>query len=58
MGDPLTLHAIEVLRERFANPRRTGPKNVAYFLYEEDDEDLQAQAVGFVQDMLIAAGVA
>lgn len=52
LEDPCTQQALDFLREDFQQSDSTGPKRVAEFLYGASDDAIQADAVGFVQQLL------
>ena len=47
-----TLKVLEILNRDFSEPDGVGPSRVARFLYDRPDADLQADVVGFVQELL------
>ena len=47
-----TQKALEILNRNFSEPDGVGPSRVARFLYEGSNEDLQADVVGFVRELL------
>ncbi len=53
-GDPQTQRAISILQEDFATARSVGPARVAQFLYQQPDENLQADVAGLVRSLLTA----
>jgi hypothetical protein len=44
--------ALDVLRRDFTDPESVGPRRVAEFITAGPDEDVQADVVGFVQELL------
>jgi len=52
-----TRQALEILRRDFLDPDQVGPTRVAQFLYAGPNEDLQADVVGFVRDLLRRCGI-
>ena len=47
-----TGNALQILKEDFAAADSIGPKRVAEFLEEPDDEELAADVVGFVRSLI------
>ena len=52
LADASATKAMEYLRGDFQDPDSTGPRRVAEFLYGRPDADTQADAVGFVRQLL------
>jgi hypothetical protein len=52
LGDASTVKAMEYLRGDFQESDSIGPRRTADFLYERPDADTQADAVGFVRQLL------
>ena len=52
LGDASTVKAMEYLRGDFQDSDSIGPRRTADFLYEHPDADTQADAVGFVRQLL------
>ena len=52
LPDASAVKAIEYLRADFHDSESTGPRRAAEFLYERPDADTQADAVGFVRQLL------
>jgi hypothetical protein len=56
LNEPETRQALDVLRRDFSEPDQTGPSRVAQFLYADKSEELQADVVGFVRELLSKCG--
>lgn len=52
LDDPSAIEAIRILREDFGDHDDLGPRRVAEFLMRTPDDDLQADVVGFVRELL------
>jgi len=52
LGDASALHAVEILKEDFLDHDAVGPRRVAVFLTGGPDEEIQADVVGFVGELL------
>jgi hypothetical protein len=52
LSDEITKKALEHLREDFLDPECIGPRRVAEFLYGRPDPETQADAMGFVRQLL------
>lgn len=52
-----TRQAFQILQRDFSDPNGVGPRRVAEFLYAGPNEELQADVVGFVRELLIRCGV-
>ena len=52
LPDPSAAKALEYLRADFTDLEAIGPRRVAEFLYGRPDPDTQADAVGFVRQIL------
>ena len=52
LDNPETKRALEILQSDFSDPDKIGPRRVAEFLHRGPNEDLQADVVGFVRDLL------
>jgi hypothetical protein len=52
LGDADTQKALSILRRDFLDPGMVGPSRVAAFLMGERDDDLQADVVGFLSQLL------
>lgn len=52
LEDPDAQRAVEILREDFTDHDGLGPMRVAEFLRGEPDDDIQADVVGFVSELL------
>jgi hypothetical protein len=52
LNDPATREAISYLQDDFSTIDSIGPKRTAEFLTGESDEDIQADALGFVASLL------
>jgi len=52
LGDPAAAAAIDVLRRDFVEHDGVGPRRVAAFLYDRPDDDLQADVVGVITELL------
>ena len=50
--DPETKRAVEILQSDFSDPDKIGPRRVAEFLGRGPNEDLEADVVGFIRDLL------
>ena len=48
--------ALKILQRDFSDPNGVGPRRVAEFLYASPNEELQADVVGFVRELLIKCG--
>ena len=57
LNEPETRQALEILQRDFSDPDQTGPSRVAQFLYAGPHEDLQADVVGFVRELLSKCGI-
>jgi hypothetical protein len=53
LADASALKALEHLQADFNNSEAIGPRRVAEFLYGRPDADIQADAVGFVRQLLV-----
>ena len=51
MGDPSAVKAAEILEQDFSDHDAVGPRRVAEFLTGEPDDAIQADAVGFVEEL-------
>jgi len=47
-----TQKALKILRRDFSDPAQVGPRRVAEFLYRAPSDELQADVVGFVRELL------
>ena len=54
--EPDTIKALTILKRDFTQPDNPGPMRVAQFLNEGPDEDIQADVVGFVRELLNKCG--
>jgi len=52
LDDQDALRALEILKRDFSDPDKIGPLAVAEFLYRGPNDDLQADVVGFVAELL------
>ena len=52
-----TRQALQILQRDFSDPNGVGPRRVAEFLYAVPNEELQADVVGFVRELLIRCGI-
>jgi len=52
-----TREALQILQRDFSDPNGVGPRRVAEFLYAAPNEELQADVVGFVRELLIRCGI-
>lgn len=52
LDDKDTQEALEILKRDFSDPDNIGPLAVAEFLYHGRNDDLQADVVGFVGELL------
>jgi hypothetical protein len=52
LNEPETRQALDVLQRDFSDPDQSGPSRVAQFLYAGPNEELQADVVGFVRELL------
>lgn len=52
-----THQALDILKHDFLDPDGIGPRRVAEFMYAGLNEDLQADVVGFVRDLLVRRGI-
>lgn len=52
LDDASAIKAMKYLRDDFQGPDSIGPRRTAEFLYERADVDVQADAVGFVRQLL------
>ena len=52
LDDPSAIEAMRILREDFGDHDDIGPRRVADFLMRTPDDDLQADVVGFVRELL------
>ena len=52
LDDPQTRRALEILQSDFSDHDKIGPRRVAEFLHRGPNEDLQADVVGFIRDLL------
>jgi hypothetical protein len=52
LDNPETKRALEILQSDFSDPDKIGPRCVAEFLHRGPNEDLQADVVDFVRDLL------
>ena len=52
LADPSAVKAMEYLKADFQDSDSIGPRRTADFLYERSDADTQADAVGFVRQLL------
>jgi len=52
-----TRQALQILQRDFSDPNGVGPRRVAEFLYAIPNEELQADVVGFVRELLIRCGI-
>jgi hypothetical protein len=52
LADASAIKAMEYLRGDFQDADSTGPRRAAEFLYGRPDADTQADAVGFVRQLL------
>jgi hypothetical protein len=50
-------HAIGILREDFLDEKAPGPTRVALFATAAENAEMQADVVGFVSELLRAAGL-
>ncbi len=57
LKEPETRQALEILQRDFLDPDRIGATRVAQFLYTAPNEDLQADVVGFVKELLNQCGI-
>jgi hypothetical protein len=53
LGDPSAIKAMEYLRGDFRDSNSTGPRRIADFLYGRPDAAAQADAVGFIRQLLL-----
>ena len=52
LHEQATLKALQLLRRDFSDPDGLGPRRVAEFLYRTPNDELQADVVGFVRELL------
>jgi hypothetical protein len=52
LPDASAVRALEYLRADFHDSETIGPRRVAEFLYARSDADVQADAVGFIRQLL------
>ena len=52
LGDPSAAEALRILREDFGGHDGLGPRRVAEFILEHPDDEIQADVVGFVGELL------
>jgi len=52
LNEPETKQALVILQHDFSEPNQTGPSRVAFFLYAGPNEELQADVVGFVRELV------
>lgn len=57
LNEAETLQSLEILKRDFSSPDQIGPRRVALFLYKGPNEELQADVVGFVRDLLAKCGM-
>jgi len=57
LGDEIAKRALDYLREDFETTNSIGPRRVAEFLFGQPDDITQADAVGFVKELLVASGL-
>lgn len=55
---PVAAGALRILRAEFASRQSLGPKRVAQFHEQDDDEDVRADAVGSVKRLLVLVSTA
>ena len=56
LGDPSANEALRILREDFGDHDGVGPRRVAEFILGIPDDDIQAEVVGFVGELLNRCG--
>ena len=56
LGDPSAIDAMRILREDFCDHDGVGPRRVAEFLFGNPDDEIQADVVGFVRELLHRCG--
>lgn len=56
LRDENVIKALEILREDFSDPEAVGPKRAANFLYGRDDDEMQADVVGVILELLSRLG--
>ena len=56
LNEQETQQALQILQRDFSDPNSVGPRRVAEFLYAGPNEELQADVVGFVRELLIKCG--
>ncbi len=52
LKEPETQKALEILKRDFSEPNDVGPSRIARFLYAGPDDEIQADAVGYVTELL------
>jgi hypothetical protein len=57
LSDASALKAVEYLRSDFQHSNSVGPRRTAEFLYERRDAETEADAVGFVRQLLADCGL-
>ncbi len=57
LADPSAKEAIEIIRRDFLDLDGVGPRRVAEFVSGGHDEELQADVVGFIENLLLTSGV-
>lgn len=57
LSKPETRQALDNLQRDFSDSDQTGPSRVAQFLYAGPNEELQADVVGFVHELLSKCGI-
>ena len=56
LGDPSATEAVRILRKDFGDHDGVGPRRVAEFLFGIPDDEIQADVVGFVRELLNRCG--
>ena len=56
LGDPSAIEAMRILREDFGDHDGVGPRRVAEFILGIPDDEIQAEVVGFVRELLNRCG--
>ena len=57
LKSPEAQTALKILKRDFSKPDQIGPLRVAEFLYKDRNDDLQADVVGFIGELLTKCGV-
>jgi len=52
LNEPETQQALQILKRDFLDPEEVGPKRIAQFLYADLNEELQADVVGFIRELI------